>query len=81
MWKNMAVNSFRNWFVNPETRVGAVEDFKGIGHSENGLDKQRNFLAEHLDKNQLYVHLSEIDDDEFDVDEDDIALNRSLYGD
>ena len=57
MWKNMAVSFFRNWFVNLETRVDAVEDFKGIGHSENGLDKQRNLLAKLLDKNQTHVHL------------------------
>ena len=80
LWENIAVNSFLNYYVNPKTPEGAVEDFKAIGHTENGLDKQRRILAEHLDKNQLYVHLSEIDDEDFDVNEDDKALNREFYG-
>ena len=80
IWKNITVNSFLNYYVNPETPEDAVEDFKAIGHTENGLDKQRKLLAELLDKNQLYVHLSEIDDEDFDVNEDDKALNQQFYG-
>ena len=81
LWEDIAENSFLNYYVNPETPENAVEDFKAIGHTENGLDEQRRILAKHLDKNQLYVHLSEIDDEEFDVNEDDKELNRSFYGD
>ena len=58
-----------------------MEDFKAIGHTENGLDKQKKLLVELLDKNQLYVHLSEIDDGDFSVSENDKTLNRSFYGD
>ena len=80
LWENIAVNSFLNYYVNPETPTDAVEEFKAIGHTENGLDKQKKLLAELLDKNQLYVHLSEIDDEDFDVNEDDKALNIQFYG-
>ena len=80
LWENIALNSFLNWYVNPETPEDAVDDFKAIGQTENALDKQKKLLAELLDKNQLYVHLSEIDDEDFRVSEEDKALNREFYG-
>ena len=80
LWESIAVNSFLNYYVNPETPADAVEVFKAIGETENGLDKQKKLLAELLDKNQLYVHLSEIDDEDFNVNEDDKALNVQFYG-
>ena len=81
LWENIAVNSFLNYYVNPETPADAVEVFRAIGETENGLHKQKKLLAELLDKNQLYVHLAEIDDEDFDVDENDKTLNWSFYGD
>ena len=80
LWESIAVNSFLNYYVNPETPADAVEDFKAIGETENGLDKQKKLLAELLDKNQLYVHLSEIDDEDFQIREEYKALNKQFYG-
>ncbi len=80
LWQEIAVNSFLNWYVNPQTPDDAVNDFIAIGQSENGLDKQKRLLAELLNKNQLYVNLSEIDDDDFAVSEEDKALNQQFYG-
>ena len=80
LWEDIAVNSFLNYYVNPEKPEDAVDDFKAIGITENGLDKQKKLLAELLDKNQLYVQLSEIDDEDFNVNEDDKALNIQFYG-
>lgn len=37
-------------------------------------------LVELLDKNQLYVNLSEIDDAQFKLSEEDKALNVAFYG-
>jgi adenine-specific DNA-methyltransferase len=48
--------------------------------AEKGLDKQKKLLAELLNKNQLYVNLSEIDDKDFGVSDEDKKLNRSFYG-
>ena len=70
-----------NWYVNREVPEDAVNDFIDIGKSEDGLDKQKHLLAELLNKNQLYVNLSEIDDEIFGVREEDKALNREFYGD
>ena len=80
LWQNIAKNSFLNWYVNPEVPTEAVDDFIKIGKGENGLETQKKLLVELLDKNQLYVNLSEIDDTDFDVSEKDKALNRAFYG-
>jgi len=79
IWKDIAENSFLNWYVNPEMPEEAVNDFIEIGKAENGLDKQKKLLAELLNKNQLYVNLSEIDDEDFNISEEDKKLNRSFY--
>ena len=79
LWKEIAANSFLNWYVSPETPDDAVDDFIAIGQSENGLDKQKKCLIELLNKNQLYVNLSEIDDEDFAVSEEDKALNEQFY--
>ena len=80
LWRDIAENSFLNWYVNPETPDEAVADFMAIGQSEGGLAKQKQLLTELLNKNQLYVNLSEIDDADFGVSEEDKALNRAFYG-
>jgi len=79
LWQDIAADSFLNWYVNPEMPQDAVNDFIEIGKTENGLDKQKKLLAELLNKNQLYVNLSEIDDEDFKVSDADKKLNRSFY--
>ncbi len=76
IWQEMAEGSFLNWYVNPEMPEKAIEDFVAIGD----LEKQKHLLAELLDKNQLYVNLSEIDDAQFKVSKEDKALNKAFYG-
>ena len=44
------------------------------------LEDQRRFLMEVLDKNQLYVPLSEMDDETYGVSDEDKRLNRLFYG-
>jgi len=73
-------NSFLNWYVNPEMPEEAVTNFIEIERFENGLEKQKKLLAELLNKNQLYVNLSEIDDEDFKVSKEDRELNRLFYG-
>jgi len=80
IWQEMAEGSFLNWYVNPEMPEEAVKDFEALGKEEQGLEKQKKLLAELLDKNQLYVNLSEIDDAQFKVSKEDKALNKAFYG-
>ena len=79
LWHNIAENSFLNWYVNAEIPEDAMQDFIEIGQDENGLDKQKKLLMGLLDKNQLYVNLSEIEDEDFGVSDEDKALNRTFY--
>lgn len=72
--------SFLNWYVNTKTPEDALNDFEAVGTEENGLDKKKKLLIELLDKNQLYVNLSEIDDKQFNVSVEDKALNKAFYG-
>jgi len=80
IWCEMAEGSFLNWYVNPQMPEEATKDFDAIGNEGNGLEKQKKLLAELLDKNQLYVNLSEIDDAMFNVSEEDKAVNKAFYG-
>ena len=80
LWRNMAENSFLNWYVNPEIPDEAINDFIAIGQEKDGLEKQKRLLAALLDKNQLYVNLTEIEDAQFDVNKANIALNKMFYG-
>ena len=79
LWSNIAENSFLNWYVNPKVPEDALAEFIEIGNSENGLEKQKKRLTELLDKNQLYVHSSEIEDERFSVSESDKVLNKDFY--
>jgi adenine-specific DNA-methyltransferase len=81
VWRDMAEGSFLNWYVNPKKPEQALEDFEQLGKDEGGFRKQKHLLAELLDKNQLYVNLSEIDDAQFKVSDQDKALNKAFYGD
>ena len=77
LWQDIAENSFLNWYVNAEKPQEAVDDFTAIGD----LETQKHLLAKLLDKNQLYVNLSEIADADFEVSEADKALNKKFYED
>ncbi len=79
LWHNIAAGAFLNWYVNPEVPEDAVGDFIAIGQTENGLHKQKQLLMELLDKNQLYVNLSEIEDADFGISEEDKRLNKAFY--
>jgi len=80
IWREMAEGSFLNWYVSPAMPEEAVKDFEELGKGESGLEKQKRLLAELLDKNQLYINLSEIDDAQFKVSKEDKALNKAFYG-
>ncbi len=81
LWQDIAEISFLNWHVNSELPEAAVNDFIEIGKQENGLNKQKKLLAELLNKNQLYVNLSEMDDKDFGVSKGDKNRNKAFYGD
>ena len=75
IWHEMLKESFLNWYVKPGKPEEAEADFVLI----NNVEKQKRLLAELLDKNQLYVHFSEMEDTDFRVSMEDKALNREFY--
>ena len=75
IWHEMSRESFLNWYVKPKSPAEAEDHFIAIGN----MDTQRKMLMDLLDKNQLYVHQSEIDDEKFHVSESDKMLNDKFY--
>ena len=76
IWRDMSRESLLKWQVKRDEPEEAEADFMGI----DDVEKQRQVLADLLEKNQLYVHLSEMEDETFEVSESDKALNKEFYG-
>ncbi len=74
IWEEMQQTGFLSWKVDPKTFNENIKDFEALS-----LDEQKLFLIECLDKNLLYVPLSEIDNKEFGISDEDKALNREFY--
>lgn len=75
IWREMPRKSILNWYINPKAPEKAEAEFIAL----EDLDKQKQELAKQLDKNQLYVNLSEIADETFEVSELDVQLNAEFY--
>ena len=75
IWRDMSRESFLNWYVKPEKPEEAEAFFIAI----NNIEKQKYSLIQLLDKNQLYVHFSEMEDVNFGVSTGDKTLNRAFY--
>ena len=75
IWCEMPRNAILKWYINPKAPKKAKEEFIKIGD----LDKQKRELADQLEKNQLYVNLSEISDETHKVSESDKQLNTDFY--
>lgn len=74
IWEQMQQTGFISYRINPKT-INENKDTFG----QLTLEEQKQFLIELLDKNQLYVNYSEIDDKDFNVSEEDKKLNRQFY--
>ena len=75
LWDEMKKASFLSYKVDPKTVDENAKDF-----SDLSIADQKKFLIECLDKNQLYVNLSEIKDKEYGVSKEDRELNNNFYG-
>lgn len=74
IWEEMKVHSFLNYNVDIKKQDGAIDDFKQLS-----IETQKQHLCEILNKNQLYVNLSSIDDEDYQVSEEDKRLTRDFY--
>lgn len=74
IWKQMQQTGFISYRINPKTINENKDTFEQLS-----LEVQKQFLIELLDKNQLYVNCSEIDDKDFNISKEDKKLNRQFY--
>jgi adenine-specific DNA-methyltransferase len=74
LWNSMEDNAFLNYKIDVNQFNKNDKAFKQLE-----LEDQKNFLFEVLDKNQLYVNLSEIDDIDYKISEQDKRLNKMFY--
>ncbi len=75
LWQEMQKQAFLSYKVDFDQFNEHAEEFAQLGPAD-----QKRFLLEVLDKNQLYVNLSEIDDADYQVSDEDKRLNRQFYG-
>ncbi len=76
IWEDMKRNGFLSYRVDSRLFDENIEEFKSLN-----LEEQKRLLIETLDKNDLYVNYSEIDDKIYNVSEEDKKLNKEFYGD
>lgn len=74
IWERMQQTGFLSWKVDPKQFEENAKAFE-----ELSFDHQKLFLVECLDKNLLYIPLSEVDNDEFGLDSKDRELTRKFY--
>lgn len=74
IWNRMKATDYLNYKVDVKKVDANVTDFDSLS-----LDDQKRFLIECLDKNLLYVPLSDIDSNEYGVTDEDKRLTREFY--
>lgn len=72
IWETMKSEAF--------LRIEIDKDkFTEVAFNQIELDEQKRLLLETLDKNHLYVNLSELEDEEHKMTKEEIALNKKFY--
>ncbi|WP_353151356.1 site-specific DNA-methyltransferase [Flavobacterium sp.] len=74
LWNQMEETAFLSYQFDKKTFNERLDAFKTAP-----IEEMKQYLVEILDKNQLYVNFSEIDDETFDVSEQDKLLNKQFY--
>jgi adenine-specific DNA-methyltransferase len=74
IWKTIKEKTFLSYKVDVKQFDENVKEFEQMS-----FENQKKFLIECLDKNQLYVNFSEIDDSDYEISEDDKKLNKQFY--
>tara|TARA_X000000950_G_C13763230_1_gene597776 strand:- start:181 stop:1107 length:927 start_codon:yes stop_codon:yes gene_type:complete len=74
IWEEMKSKSFLNYNIDMKKQDENIEEFKNLD-----LISQKKYLCELLDKNQLYVNLSSLNDKDFNCSEDEKKINKEFY--
>ncbi|WP_241277932.1 MULTISPECIES: site-specific DNA-methyltransferase [Chryseobacterium] len=74
IWEEMKSRSFLNYNVDLKKQEQHLDDFKALS-----LKEQKRHLCELLDKNQLYVNLSSLNDENFKCTEEEKIVTQDFY--
>ena len=74
IWEEMKSRSFLNYNLDLQKQEAHLEDFKALT-----LEEQKKHLVELLDKNQLYVNLSSLNDKDFAVSAEEKKVTKDFY--
>lgn len=74
IWEQMKGKSFLNYNVDIKKQDEHLEEFKALS-----LAEQKQHLCELLDKNQLYVNLSSLNDSDFACTEEEKKVTKDFY--
>lgn len=75
VWQELKESSNLSFKVDPILFDDEIESFKALP-----LEEQKQLLIEMIDKNQLYVNLSDIQDESNNISAKDIEMNSQFYG-
>lgn len=74
IWEQMKEKSFLNYNVDLKKQDAHIDEFKQLE-----LAQQKEHLAQLLDKNQLYVNLSSMDDTDFECNDKEKQVTKDFY--
>ena len=74
IWDQMKGKSFLNYNVDIQKQEAHLEEFKTLSFEE-----QKQHLCELLDKNQLYVNRSNLEDELFNCSEEEKKVTNDFY--
>ena len=74
IWQQMKEKSFLAYNIDIKTQEANMEEFKQLE-----LAEQKQVLCELLDKNQLYVNVSDMSDSRFETSEEELKVTEAFY--
>jgi adenine-specific DNA-methyltransferase len=74
IWEDMKAKSFLNYNVDIKKQDEHMEEFEALS-----LAEQKQHLCEILDKNQLYVNLSSLNDKDFECTDEEKTVTKDFY--
>ena len=74
IWQRMQATGYLNYKINISTINESATDFDALS-----LDDQKRFLMECLDKNMLYIPVSDMESEEYAISKEDKRLTKEFY--
>ena len=74
IWEDMKEKSFLNYNIDIKAQEANIEEFKKLE-----LSQQKQLLCELLDKIQLYVNVSDMDDSRFETTDEERKVTEAFY--